>query len=88
MVSGTSQQQLVPNLGQPTLDSALKQGKDSLLLLLSLLYQSSTSAPLPLVPTFTVGGSLGWVELTQLLRAGLRSLLGLKPRCSHPVGTK
>ena len=42
-------------LGQPTLDSALKQGKESSLLLLSLLYQSSMRAPLSLVTTVTVG---------------------------------
>ena len=42
-------------MGQSTLDSALKQGKEKLLLLLSLLYQSGTSAPLTLVATFIVG---------------------------------
>ena len=42
-------------LGQPTLDSALKQGKESLLLLLSLVYQSSKCAHLPLVITFIAG---------------------------------
>ena len=54
-ISGTSQQQLVPNWDKPTLDSALKKGKESLLLLLSLLYQSGLSAPLPLVATFIAG---------------------------------
>ena len=51
------------------------------------------SAPLPLVATFIAGaylinGSSGWVELTQLLRAGPRFLVGLNPQCSHPVGSK
>ena len=42
-------------MGQPTLDSALKWDKGHFLLLMSLLYQSGMSAPLPLVKTFTVG---------------------------------
>ena len=54
-ISGTSQQQLVPNWDKPTLDSALKKGNESLLLLLSLLYQSGLSAPFPLVATFIAG---------------------------------
>ena len=40
---------------KPMLDSALKWGKERLLLFLSLLYQFGMSAPLPLVTTFIVG---------------------------------
>ena len=63
-----------------------------MLLLLSLLYQSGTSAPLRLVTTSVAGAhwiinSFRWVEFTQLLRAGLGSTVGLNPQHSHPVGT-
>ena len=64
-----------------------------MLILLGLLYQSGMSTPLPLVTTFKVGaywinGSFGWVEFTQIQGAGLGSMVGLNPQCSHPVGTK
>ena len=42
-------------IGTVKLGSALKQDKESWLSLLSLLYQSGTSAPMPLVTTFIVG---------------------------------
>ena len=55
-----------------------------MLSLLSLLYQSGTSAPLPLVTAFIARAYLaGW----SLLKSRLGSMVGLNPQCSHPVET-
>ena len=58
-----------------------------MILLLNLLYQSGKNVPLPLVAAYYINGSFSWVEFTQLLRAGLGSMVGLNPYCSHPVET-
>ena len=53
-ISGTFQQQLVPN-GTIQHLILLRNRQRKMLLLLSLLCQSGMSAPLPLVTNFTVG---------------------------------
>ena len=82
--SGTFQHQLC-EMWQPHIETALKQQR-KMLTLMSLLNQSGMSAPLPLVTTFmTLNGSFGSVEFTQLLGAGLGSMVGLILQCIWPV---